>query len=62
MSHFKFQWHRYNAADKSELGFTGVTYPQDNIIVLDYELNASEIITCELFTADAFDYSFPIIF
>ena len=62
MSHFKFQWHRYNAADKSELDFTGVTYPQDNMIVLDYELNASEIITCELFTADAFDYSFPIIF
>ena len=63
MSHFKYQWHRYNAADKTELEFDGtVTYPQANMITLDYELKASEMITCELVTEDAFDYSFPIIF
>lgn len=60
-SHYQFIWHRYRASDKKELELIGTT-DEPNIIVLDYELNASEIWSCELATVDAFDYSFPIIF
>lgn len=64
-SHYQFQWKRYSASNiEQEIEIVGGTIDEDspNVLTLDYELNNSEIIVCELLSIDGFEYAFPITF
>ena len=59
--HFNYAWFRYKADDMTELDLSSATV-SGNTLTLDYSLDSTEIIICELTSVEAFDYSFPIIF
>lgn len=64
-AHYQFQWKRYSASNlNEELEFVGAIIDPNspNVLTLDYELNNSEIIVCELLSIDGFEYAFPITF
>lgn len=64
LEHFTFTWHRYNINDlTTDLGFEDLDVTDgDNVLTLNYEMNGSDVVVCDLGLADHFNYSFPIIF
>lgn len=60
-AHFSFTWRRYDISNYTELELNANSTEVNNL-VLDYELDSSELYVCELSTIDVFDYSFTIIF
>lgn len=64
LERFVFTWHRYKQNDRTnDLGFAGIgTNDVGNVLVLNYDMDGTDVFVCELGLADNFDYSFPIIF